>query len=252
MTSASKRPTILVTRPEPGATKTADALSAMGFEPLVLPFTELHARPISADAMGRVQSAKFVVVTSANAVRFAPKTILSDVGDLPVFAVGNATAEAARLAGFDLVESVEGDADTLISRIAERRRRGESALYLCGRVRKAAVETGLAKAGIEIIVAETYETQKVSQLTDKFVSLIARHAPDAILVFSAFSGRILTELLDATRSSHIPENTTLFAISEQVENSMRTTWRGPLIVAKRMDADAMHNAVREHFFSPDA
>jgi uroporphyrinogen-III synthase len=78
------RPVLLVTRPEPDASRTAAHLDALGIEPIIEPM--LHARAIDA----RVPSANgfaALAVTSANAIRFLA-AYGDDFKSLPVFCVG--------------------------------------------------------------------------------------------------------------------------------------------------------------------
>ncbi|TIW37543.1 MAG: uroporphyrinogen-III synthase, partial [Mesorhizobium sp.] len=84
---------VLVTRPEPGASRTAQRLLDQGFQPILLPLTETVALPVDAD--GVANNAVAVAVTSANAVRHAPKEIIAALAGLPCHAVGKRTAEAA-------------------------------------------------------------------------------------------------------------------------------------------------------------
>ena len=62
---------VLVTRPEPGASRTAVKLRAMGFEPVLLPLSETKPLAIPRDPIP--ESAVAVAITSANAIRHAPE-----------------------------------------------------------------------------------------------------------------------------------------------------------------------------------
>ena len=103
---------IWVTRAEAGAGRTAERLRALGHEPLLAPVLEVHALNPDID-LGGVGSLAF---TSANGVR-AFAALSRDRG-LPVFAVGGATSEAARAAGFAFVLSADGDVEDLARAIA--------------------------------------------------------------------------------------------------------------------------------------
>ena len=87
---------LLVTRPEPDATRTAEALRARGHDVLVAPL--LRDETIAAE-LGRTLCG--VLMTSANAARaLAAHPRRGELTRLPVFTVGARTAEAARAAGF--------------------------------------------------------------------------------------------------------------------------------------------------------
>lgn len=106
---------IWITRARPAADATARRIRALGHEPVVAPALEVQpAGPAPA-----LDGAAALAFTSRNGVRaFAA---LSDARDLPVFAVGDATAQAARDAGFSDVASAAGDVAALAALIAGRK-----------------------------------------------------------------------------------------------------------------------------------
>src|SRR5689334_19981100 len=113
---ARRRQRIWITRAQPGADATAERVRALGHEAVVAPL--LTVRPL-ADAQVDLVGVGALAFTSANGVRaFAD---LSGERAIRVFAVGAATAQAARAAGFKLVLSADGDVDALAEGIALRR-----------------------------------------------------------------------------------------------------------------------------------
>src|SRR5262249_7492704 len=103
---------IWITRAEPGASRTAGRVRALGHEPVVAPLLEVHALTCAVDP-DRVAAR---ALPSANGVRaFAERCAERP---LPVFTVGDATAAAARKAGFTGVASASGDLDALADLIA--------------------------------------------------------------------------------------------------------------------------------------
>ena len=75
---------------KPIAERTAAALEALGHEVLVAPLMRIE--PVAADLAGTWSA---IVITSANALQAVPATA-DGVKPLPVFAVGDRSAEAAR------------------------------------------------------------------------------------------------------------------------------------------------------------
>src|SRR5258706_5970636 len=113
---ARRRQKIWITRAEPAADVTAERVRALGHEALVAPL--LAVRPLP-DVEVELSGVAALAFTSANGVRaFAD---LSAERSLRVFAIGAATAQAARAAGFKLVLSADGDVDALGEGIAQRR-----------------------------------------------------------------------------------------------------------------------------------
>ena len=105
---------IWITRAQPEADATAGRLRALRHEPVVAPVLEVQP----AGAAPSLDGAGALAFTSRNGVRaFAA---LSPERGLPVFAVGDATADAARAAGFSEVASASGDLAALADRIAGR------------------------------------------------------------------------------------------------------------------------------------
>src|SRR5262249_41001981 len=106
-----------ITRARPGADATAARLRTLRIEPVVEPLLEVRALP---PAPIDLSGASAIVFTSANAVAaFADR---SPERALRVFAVGDATAKAAREARFKTVLSADGDVAALASALAQRRR----------------------------------------------------------------------------------------------------------------------------------
>jgi uroporphyrinogen-III synthase len=119
----------------------------LGFEAIVAPVLQLRDLPGRIDLAG-VGALAF---TSANGVRaFAAAS--PDRG-LPVFAVGDASATAARAAGFSELRSAGGDVGALSSLIAVARPKG--AVLHPG----AAEQAGeFAPEGVEVRAVALYET----------------------------------------------------------------------------------------------
>ena len=176
------RARVLVTRPEPGASSTARRLAERGFEPILLPLTEI--RPLVPHRFPDSAAIDAVAVTSGNAVRHAPPELISVLASKPLYAVGSQTAQAARDSGFATVIESVGEGLSLSS----------SVLYLCGRVRRDGFEAALVKARLAVDVVETYDTHQLHHASDFVVSLLGNKPVDAALVFSAVAARALLTL----------------------------------------------------------
>jgi uroporphyrinogen-III synthase len=129
--------------------------------------------------------------TSANGVRaFAQR---SGERALPVLAVGEATAAAAREVGFDRVTSAAGDVEALAWLIAETRGAGGGEILHASAAEPAGDLVGaLTAAGVPARRLALYETR--ARRPD--AAAIARLAPCAVvLVHSPRAGRVLAEIL---------------------------------------------------------
>ena len=98
------RQQVLITRPEPDASETAHRVAALGFEPVVGPVLRLQQGQLTCQT--RFDA---ILLTSRNAVPALPDWYR----DVPILAVGRATAARAREAGFRTVHDADGDAASL-------------------------------------------------------------------------------------------------------------------------------------------
>ena len=120
---------LFVLRPEPGASESARRARDIGLDPVMVPL--FRVEPVAWEVP---EAACFdaLLLTSANAVRHGGEG-LQDLRGLPVHAVGEATAQAARDAGFDIASSGSSGADRLLGSIDP----GLRLLHLCGEHRRA-------------------------------------------------------------------------------------------------------------------
>jgi len=108
MSGPGKAKTVWITRTDSGAAGSAKAVKRAGFAPLIAPLLKLSA----VSTPGATPDDDSVLAfTSPNAV--LAFQALSDRRIWPVYAVGDATADAARGAGFEFVHSAGGNVDDL-------------------------------------------------------------------------------------------------------------------------------------------
>ena len=185
---AVRRQRIWITRAQPAADVTAERVRALGHDAVVLPLLAVRVMPdISVDLHG-VAALAF---TSANGVRaFADA---SGERSLKVFAVGAATALAARQAGFKSVLSADGDVEALADGIAMRRGELRGAVLHPGAAEPAGDLAGaLEKHGVEARRLILYETAPV-QLPDAEAQIAIRC--DAVLLHSARAAQVMARMM---------------------------------------------------------
>lgn len=173
---------VWVTRAEPGAEATAARLRALGCEPFVHPLLKVRTLEANPDLDG-VTALAF---TSANGVRaFAERERRRD---LPVFAVGRTTADAARLAGFAEVASADGDVTDLAALI----RSHKPALLLHAGAREPAGDLAgaLQTEGLAVRSLALYETVATPPPSPL-------PALDAALIHSPRAGGLLAHIAEA-------------------------------------------------------
>lgn len=172
---------IAVLRPEPGNRVTAAVIEASGRTAIRLPLFEARATPWDVPDS---QDFDALIVTSANAMRHSGEG-LAHLLDLPAYAVGEATAEAARRAGFRVAAmGSTGSAELIALAEAQGVRR---ALHLAGR------ERTLEAGGIVAEVVTVYATDPIAVSA----TAAARLAGSVVLIQSTRSGQLLGEIVDA-------------------------------------------------------
>jgi uroporphyrinogen-III synthase len=223
---------VLVTRPEPGASRTARQLLEAGLRPIVLPLTEtvgLSVEPGSVPA-----DAAAVAVTSANAVRHAPARLIAAVVALPCHAVGARTANAARGAGFLTVSEGPGDAAALADSMAASLG-GRSVVYLCGRVRFPAFEQHLGAAGITVHAVETYDTVAVDYSDEAILTALSDEPVDAVLLYSATAAAAMRMLTGRGALRRLLERQRFLALSPRIAAALGDSAGDRLRIAARPD-----------------
>lgn len=227
---------VLVTRPEPGASQTARRLEALGFAPLLLPLSATHA--LYVDRASIPDEVGAVAVTSANAIRHAPRELVDMLARTTCFAVGERTADSARAAGFLRVIEGSGDAQGLAQAIVAANPEGP-VLYLCGRVRRPDFEKMLADAGIAVKAVEVYDTPRVRPATDSAVSILGGLPVDAALLYSAAAAEALLELLDPPELAHLFENTEFLCLSVRIAGVLEGKVRDKIRIASEPTEEAL-------------
>ncbi|MBI2262555.1 MAG: uroporphyrinogen-III synthase [Caulobacterales bacterium] len=172
---------VWVTRAEPGASRTAARLEVLGFEPVVAPLLAIHPLPRPGPDLTGVAALAF---TSRNGV--AAFAALSDDRALPVFTVGDATAEAARAAGFVRVRSAAGAIDDLVRLLSAEAPAGGLVLAP-GALEPAGDLPALLSGRVEVRALPVYKAVGTGAA--------APAAFDAVLVHSPRGGRALAALL---------------------------------------------------------
>ncbi|PBC10610.1 uroporphyrinogen-III synthase [Mesorhizobium sp. WSM3859] len=226
---------VLVTRPEPGASRTARRLETLGFQPVLLPLTETRALPAEA-TIGADAAA--VAVTSANAVRHAPKALIASLAGLPCHAVGKRTADACRAAGFLSVAEGPGDAEALADAIAGGLA-GKAIIYLCGRVRFQVFEQRLTAAGVHVQPIETYDTTGIDYGDADVVARLSGQPVDAALLYSAKASAALVSLIARPSLRQLFEKTEFLTLSARVAGPLHGIAGQMISIASQPEEDAL-------------
>ncbi|TIS58556.1 uroporphyrinogen-III synthase [Mesorhizobium sp.] len=227
---------VLVTRPQPGASRTAQRLRDKNFQPILLPLTETVALPVDAGVVAG--NALAVAVTSANGVRHAPKELIAALAALPCHAVGKRTAETARAAGFLFVSEGAGDAEALAEAIAGGFA-GQPIVYLCGRVRFPAFEERLQAAGVRVRAIETYDTVALDYSDEAIVARLSGQPVEAVLLYSAKAAVAMQALTRRPALRALFEKTQFFALSGRIAAALDDISSEEISIAPEASEEAL-------------
>jgi len=185
---ARRRLRIWITRTQPGADATAERVRALGHEALVAPL--LAVRVLDHVAID-LQGVSAVAFTSANGVRAFAENCAER--GLKVFAIGAATALAARAVGFKTVLSADGDVHALAERISQRRRELPGTVLHPGAAEPAGDLAGaLEQHGVPARHLPLYETAAAHLDPEAAQALVAA---DIALLHSPRAAQALAEVL---------------------------------------------------------
>jgi uroporphyrinogen-III synthase len=228
---------ILVTRPQPRATQTAADLRARGHEPIVAPLFQIE---ILSKVDPKAAEWAAILLTSANALA----GILKSAGrsawrGVPVFAVGDRTAQAARDSGFTNVTSAAGNVNDLISMVAAQLKPPARLLYLAGDKRTGDLAGALQAKNFDVDTVVVYRSLIAPVLPEPAAAALAGEI-DAVLHFS----RAATQtFLKAARNSNLLAAALTkpvhFCLSEQVAAPLREAGAARIQVAARPTQDAL-------------
>jgi uroporphyrinogen-III synthase len=226
---------VVVTRPQADSERTADALRARGHEVLVAPL--LRVEPVAADLSGGWGG---VIITSANTPgAIAGNLARAPLVKLPLFAVGQRSADSARQAGFADVTSAGGDVRDLVQLIVERRADAAAPLlYLAGEDRAADLVAVLAVHGIASEMRVVYRAA-TAPFPSTLTAALQAGDVDAVLHFSKRSAE---NYIAGARQEGIIEQALAvrhYCLARPIAEPLSGAGAGSVAVAKRPDEAAL-------------
>ena len=237
MAGGSRR-SVLITRPEPGARETAVRVRALGFEPVLAPLLRVKLRPAKLPYPGSIQA---ILATSGNAITGLAEAGLSatDRGR-PLLAVGDATAQRARAAGFAAAESAGGNAEDLAS-LASRRLdpAGGPLLLACGRGHGLKLAASLRGQGFRVLRRTVYAAEPVRSLPPAAVAALRADRLRAVLFFSAETARQFVALTRGTDLRNSVRGVVALAISASVGIAISVLPWDDLLIAAGPNQDEL-------------
>jgi uroporphyrinogen-III synthase len=224
---------VLVTRPMPAAERTAAELIRRGHQPVMLPLMRAQHR-LDALRQGPSPDTSALVVTSGEAIRALGELSPDERRPylaLPLFAVGQTTASAARDLGFTRVETGDGDGAALARHLLSSPNLDPQrpVLYLAGKPRSPEFEQQLADASRLVDIIECYLMVPIQRKDGDLMDLQAS-PPDCVLLYSAETARQFARMAESAEVSPALQKIRCLCLSHKIaaalpqEFQARTIW----------------------------
>ncbi len=210
---------VFVIRPEPGLSGTMERGEALGLEMVAMPLS--HAEPLDWQMPPRAFDG--ILLGSANGLRHAgPKR--AQLAGLPVYAVGEATAAAAREMGFAVAQTGVGTLQAMVDMLPEDR--PLKLLRLAGEEHVPIT----APAHVSIETAITYRMVHRALVASEIAQL---RTGGIVLLHSAGSARHFAS--EVQRAGIDRDGLALAALSERIARSVSNGWKSVDIAASPDD-----------------
>jgi uroporphyrinogen-III synthase len=231
---------VVLTRSSEDAAATAKRLVALGFTPLSAPAVAI--RPTGSLPPDGAFNA--LIATSAAAFTVLSPDRYAKLASLPLYVVGERTAEIAARIGLSAPRAIAPGAATLAALICDKLPQRARALYLAGRDRTGDIEQALAAAGHRVAVCEIYEAHARESWSEE--ERKAFGDGDAALYYSRRSAEIAVSL--AKKADLIEKFLTILhiCISENAAEPLREAQAERIVVAAQATEGGLFEALKQN------
>ncbi len=241
---------VLVTRPEHQAHHLCQLIEAEGGAAVRYPALAIRPRPDRAAvraAIGPADRYDLVIFVSANAVRYGAD-FLDQRRDVPVAAVGQATAAALNSAGYrvSLMPPEGADSESLLAMRELAHMTGQRVLIVRGSGGRELLAEVLTARGAQVQYAEVYTREPARPSAELQADVEQLWRQGAISVYAATSVELLEALVGIVtlRCRQLMDSTALVTGSRRVaEAASRLGLGSPILIADSSDDAALIGAL---------
>jgi uroporphyrinogen-III synthase len=223
--------TILVTRPEPGASRTVAALADMGLTVLSCPLFTI----IPSEAARPTGKFAALLVTSGHGAAGLTPAVADLPANLPVFAVGDRTADAMTANGFSNVTSASGDQKALARLVLARLSPRYRVLLATGEDHKDGLAAAFADAGHEIALWIRYRAVAVTDLPAAAEAAVKAGSISKVLHYSRRASETFVALVEKAGLGPAVQPLLHVALSADVAEPLAAAGFGQVTVASQPD-----------------
>lgn len=228
---------VMVTRPREDAAGLVAALTARGHQALLEPLLTIVPRARVDWPQGHAQ-AQALLISSANGARAFAR--LDSRRALPVYAVGEASAAAARALGFGSVSSADGDVDDLadlVQRAVDPA--GGPLLHPAASKPAGDLQGALGGKGFTVLRAVLYEARPAERFSPQSTRAISEGSVDVVTLLSPRTAAAFAGLIAAAGLAPACGGMAALCLSSAVAAAIDgLTWR-QVAVAARPDQGAL-------------
>lgn len=220
---------LLITRPGDDGARLAEALRQLGHDPILEPLLTIrHLDGPPLDLAG-VQA---ILATSANGVRAIVGR--TNKRDVPLYAVGDATAREAKEALFSEVHSANGDVMALAALVRAKLDPAKGPLvHIAGTEVAGDLAGSLAGAGFTLRSEVLYESEPANSLSPSAIAAIKEERIDAVLLYSPRTAATLSRLIRKARLVRDCRRIELLCLSSAVAEAARDIpWAGTRLASE--------------------
>jgi len=232
----------LLTRPHLDSQKLAQKLQTAGHEYLIDPVMDIDFQA-PGDVSTCSDQHQALLFTSANGVRayckyYAPRT-------KTVFAVGNATAEAAAEAGFTDIQVAGGNVDKLAELVKTALDPNNGPLlHIAGQHVAGDLKGLLQKAGFDVIKQVLYQAKASEKLSHETTNALKNQQIDIIPLYSPRTARLFMELIQQENLQKTLANITALCLSSAVKDVIICQTWGNTLTAQTPDEHALFSTIK--------
>lgn len=229
-------PVALLTRPRADSEALAEQLSARGFRTVIEPLLDIAPIPGAVVETGDVSG---ILATSANGIRAL--AAVDPARDLPVWAVGEASARVARDLGYTQVVAAGGDVTHLAELVASRvdPRKGVL-LHAAGSVVAGDLAGLLAARGFQTRRVVLYQACPATAFSAGVTALLRDSGAACALFFSPRTAETFVTLVQSAGLGEGLRTTVAYALSANVAARLRILpWAAVRVAATPVLADLL-------------
>ena len=234
-------PIVLITRAKKDSEELVDDVTRRGAKTLISPMLEIQFCEGKELNFSNIQG---ILFTSSNGVRALNSRLsnLQKISSIPVFAVGEATATAAKNIGFTSINIANGNVDSLAKKTSKilSPDKGEL-IHIAAHDLAGNLAGKLKNRGFCVKTEKLYRANQVTEIDKQTLGALRRGLVKFVLFFSPRTTRTLVKLIKDNNYTNSLVNIEAICLSDAVAieaNSLR--WQKVLVSQEPTKAKLLH------------